>query len=395
MKFEFEIKNTDGQLARTGTIKTPHGNILTPAFIAVGTKASVKAIAPEQLDATGLQSALANTYHLFLQPGEDVVAASGGLHKFMNYDKPLFTDSGGFQVFSLGVAYKTGITKLSDGSSTKPTKPAQRLARITDDGVTFKSHLDGSNKYLDPEISMQIQHKLAADIIFAFDECTAPNASYEYQKQALERTHKWAVRSLNEHKKLNSQQENYQALFGIVQGARYEDLRKYSAKTIGQMDFDGFGIGGAFNKNDLAEAVSWVTKNLPETKPRHLLGIGTPEDILAAVKAGCDTFDCVTPTRNARNGSLYRFNGRTNIARAEYKTDQKPIEEDCDCYTCKNYSRSYLRHLNKSGEFLGYTLLTIHNLRFFARLMSEIRQAINGQNLDDFSKDWLARYELN
>ena len=183
MKFEFEIKNTDGQLARTGTIKTPHGNILTPAFIAVGTKASVKAIAPEQLDATGLQSALANTYHLFLQPGEDVVAASGGLHKFMNYDKPLFTDSGGFQVFSLGVAYKTGITKLSDGSSTKPTKPAQRLARITDDGVTFKSHLDGSNKYLDPEISMQIQHKLAADIIFAFDECTAPKASYEYQKQ--------------------------------------------------------------------------------------------------------------------------------------------------------------------------------------------------------------------
>ena len=217
MKFEFEIKNTDGQLARTGTIKTPHGNILTPAFIAVGTKASVKAIAPEQLDATG-------------------------------------------------VAYKTGITKLSDGSSTKPTKPAQRLARITDDGVTFKSHLDGSNKYLDPEISMQIQHKLAADIIFAFDECTAPNASYEYQKQALERTHKWAVRSLNEHKKLNSQQENYQALFGIVQGARYEDLRKYSAKTIGQMDFDGFGIGGAFNKNDLAEAVSWVTKNLVATR---------------------------------------------------------------------------------------------------------------------------------
>ena len=395
MKFEFEIKNTDGQLARTGTIKTPHGNILTPAFIAVGTKASVKAIAPEQLDATGLQSALANTYHLFLQPGEDVVAASGGLHKFMNYDKPLFTDSGGFQVFSLGVAYKTGITKLSDGSSTKPTKPAQRLARITDDGVTFKSHLDGSNKYLDPEISMQIQHKLAADIIFAFDECTAPNASYEYQKQALERTHKWAVRSLNEHKKLNSQQENYQALFGIVQGARYEDLRKYSAKTIGQMDFDGFGIGGAFNKNDLAEAVSWVTKNLPETKPRHLLGIGTPEDILAAVKAGCDTFDCVTPTRNARNGSLYRFEGRTNITRTEYKTDQKPIEEDCDCYTCKNYSRSYLRHLNKSGEFLGYTLLTIHNLRFFARLMGKIRQAIDDQNLDDFSKDWLARYETN
>ena len=395
MKFEFDIKTKDGKLARTGTIKTPHGEINTPAFIAVGTKATVKAITPEQLNSTGIQSALANTYHLFLQPSEDVVAGAGGLHKFMNYDKPLFTDSGGFQVFSLGVAYKTGITKLSDGSDTKPTKTAQRLAKITDKGVTFKSHLDGSSKFLDPEISMQIQHKLAADIIFAFDECTAPNASYEYQKEALERTHKWAERSLTAHQKLNANQDNYQALFGIVQGARYEDLRKLSAKTIGQMDFDGFGIGGAFNKNDLAEAVSWVTNELPETKPRHLLGIGTPEDILAAVAAGCDTFDCVTPTRNARNGSLYRYDGRTNITRAEYITDQKPIEEACDCYTCKNYSRSYLRHLAKSGEFLGYSLMTIHNLRFFARLMADIRQAINNHHLTEFSQDWLKRYEAN
>lgn len=396
MKFKFDIKHKSGKLARTCEIKTPHGSIQTPAFIPVGTKANVKGVSGEQLAATKHEAVLANTYHLFLRPGEDVIAEAGGLHGFMNYDGPIFTDSGGFQVFSLGVAFGNGIGKVANEDTQKEIKlDKNRLARISDDGVKFRSHLDGSAKYLNPEISMRIQDKLGADIIFAFDECTAPNAPKIYQQEALDRTHRWAERSLAEHTKLNAKRENYQALYGIVQGARYEDLRKQSAKYIGAMDFDGFGIGGAFGKKDLAAAVEWVTSELPEAKPRHLLGIGTPEDILAAVKAGCDTFDCVTPTRNARNGSLYTYQGRMSIGRQEYTTDQRPIEEACDCYTCTNHSRSYLRHLFKSQEILASSLLSIHNLRFFARLMSDIRASINTDKLDEFSQDWLAEYEVN
>ena len=396
MAFKFDIKNRTGDFSRTGVITTPHGQIQTPTFIPVGTKANVKGLTVDQVRQTRLEAILANTYHLFLKPGEDVVAAAGGLHGFMNYDGPIFTDSGGFQVFSLGVAFGNGIGKVANEDTNEPVKlNRNRLAKITDDGVEFRSHLDGSKKYLNPEISMQIQHKLGADIIFAFDECTAPHSSKSYQEEALERTHAWAERSLDEHKKLNANQENYQALYGIVQGARFEDLRKQSAKFIGAMDFDGFGIGGAFGKKDLAAAVEWVTSELPEEKPRHLLGIGTPEDILAAVAAGCDTFDCVTPTRNARNGGLYTYDGRMSIGRAEYTTDQKPIEEACDCYTCKNHSRSYLRHLYKSQEILASTLLSIHNLRFFARLMADIRLNIASNDLEKFSKDWLANYASN
>jgi len=394
MCFKFTINKKGDNLARTGVITTPHGDIQTPAFIPVGTKATVKGITPEQLIDTKHQAVLANTYHLFLRPGPDVVASAGGLHNFMNYQGPIFTDSGGFQVFSLGVAYKQGIGKVGD-SEEEIKSDHEQLAVISDDGVTFRSHLDGTSQYLNPEISMQIQHKLGADIIFAFDECTAPGAPYEYQQEALDRTHKWAVRSLNEHKKLNAEQDNYQALFGIVQGARYEDLRRFSAKTIGAMDFDGFGIGGAFTKKDLGAAVACVNEELPEDKPRHLLGIGTPEDILAAVGAGCDTFDCVTPTRNARNGSLYTYGGRLNIARVEFESDQKPIEEKCDCYTCINYSRSYVRHLHQANELLGHTLLTIHNLRFFARLMEDIRYALKDDNYSQFKDDWLKKYETN
>jgi queuine tRNA-ribosyltransferase len=394
MSFKFAINKKGPGLSRCGTISTPHGEVETPAFIPVGTKATVKGITPEQLIDTKHQALLANTYHLFLRPGADVVASAGGLHGFMHYDGPIFTDSGGFQVFSLGVAYKQGIGKIGDADE-EAKSDHEQLATISDDGVMFKSHLDGTTQYLNPEISMQIQHKLGADIIFAFDECTAPGAPYEYQQEALDRTHKWAERSLAEHQKLNSKQDTHQALFGIVQGARHEDLRRLSAKTIGAMDFDGFGIGGAFTKKDLAAAVAWVNEELPEEKPRHLLGIGTPEDILAAVESGCDTFDCVTPTRNARNGSLYTYGGRLNIARAEFETDQKAIEDVCDCYTCSNYSRSYVRHLHQSNELLGHTLLSIHNLRFFARLMEDIRSAINADEYAQFKDDWLKVYETH
>ena len=394
MSFKFAINKKGPSLSRSGTISTPHGDIQTPAFIPVGTKATVKGVTPEQLKDTKHQAVLANTYHLFLRPGAEVVAKAGGLHEFMNYDGPIFTDSGGFQVFSLGVAYKQGIGKIGDQDD-EITSDHEQLAKITDDGVEFKSHLDGTRQYLNPEISMQIQHKLGADIIFAFDECTAPGAPYEYQQEALDRTHKWAERSLTEHQKLNSEQDTVQALFGIVQGARYEDLRRFSAKTIGAMDFDGFGIGGAFTKKDLSAAIAWVNGELPEDKPRHLLGIGTPEDILSAVEAGCDTFDCVTPTRNARNGSLYTYGGRLNIARAEFESDQKPIEEKCDCYTCINYSRSYVRHLHQANELLGHTLLSIHNLRFFARLMEDIRSALNDGDYAQFKDDWLKKYETH
>ena len=392
-KFFFEQTSTDRR-ARVGRISTPHGEIKTPEFIAVGTKASVKSLTSQQLQETGLQAALANTYHLMLQPGADVVEAAGGLHNFMNYQQPLFTDSGGFQVFSLGVAFNSGIGKVAAAGESRQGIPKNNSRfKITEEGVWFKNHLNGSKVFLSPEDSMAIQYKLVADIIFAFDECTAPTAPHHYQKQAMERTHRWAQRSFEAHNKLDT--DNKQALFGVVQGGRFEDLRKLSAKTLAQIDFDGFGIGGAFNKHDLGEAVGWVTEELPDSKPRHLLGIGTPEDILAAVAVGCDTFDCVTPTRNARNGGIYTFSGRLNIGNAGFKFDQKPLEDDCDCYTCQNFSRSYLRHLHASKELSANSLLTIHNLHFFARLMSKIQGAIQQGLFTDFSKDWLAKYNSN
>lgn len=393
MQFSFEINNKGHELSRTGIISTPHGQINTPAFIAVGTAATVKALTPEQIHSTKLQAVLANTYHLYLRPGEKVVRKLGGLHKMMNWGGPIFTDSGGFQVFSLGAAYEHGIGKVSDGKSTELSTSANQLMKINDHGVEFKSHLDGSLHSLDAEKSMQIQHDLGADIIFAFDECTAPNADYSYQQQALRRTHEWAQRSLDEHLALNKGQDTPQALFGIVQGARHEDLRKESAKIIGAMNFDGFGIGGAFDKSDLGAAVRWVNEILPEEKPRHLLGIGDPIDILEAVEQGCDTFDCVAPTRNARNGSLYTNSGKLSIGRAEFTNDDRPLEPECDCYTCQNYSRGYLRHLYKANEMLSGSLNSIHNLRFMARLMERIREAIDSNNYQQFKNDWIAKYK--
>jgi queuine tRNA-ribosyltransferase len=394
---KFEIDKRGPGLARAGKIVTAHGVIETPAFIVVGTKATVKALTPEQVSAVGAQAVLANTYHLYLQPGPELVARAGGVGKFMNWSGPTFTDSGGFQVFSLGAAFGQKVSKLAPpslkvregGGGVGYEEERSPLARIDDDGVTFRSHLDGSEHRFTPERSMQIQHALGADIIFAFDECTSPTASHDYQREAMDRTHAWAARSLAEHKKLGGGQ----ALFGIVQGGRFQDLREESARIISQMElartdgsrggFDGFGVGGSFEKKDLDTAVGWVNRILPEEKPRHLLGIGEPEDLIAGVLNGVDTFDCVTPTRNARNGTLQTKHGKINILNAQFREDLAPIEEGCGCYTCERYTRAYLAHLFRAKEMLAATLASIHNLYFSVNLVKQLRQAILDGRLSD------------
>jgi len=380
--FKFSIQDElRGTLARAGEITTPHGAIQTPAFITVGTKATVKAVLPEQVKELGAQAVLANTYHLYLKPGNDTVREMGGLHTFMNWNGPTFTDSGGFQVFSLGEAYGKGVSKVASGDDNvqadkRPT--GKRLAKVDDEGVTFRSHIDGSTHRLTPEKSMQIQHDLGADIIFAFDECTSPQASYEYQKQALERTHAWAARSLSEHQHLgvSSPEQKYQALFGIVQGGRHEDLRRHSAEVIGGMEFDGFGIGGSFNKDDMGTAVRWVNETLPKDKPRHLLGIGEPIDLFEGIENGVDTFDCVSPTRVARNSAVYTPTGRVNLSNTKYMRDPGSIVAGCACYTCQNYTVAYLSHLVRADEMLSATLLSIHNLHFITQLVADIRASL-------------------
>lgn len=377
---KFEIDKRGPGLARAGRIVTAHGIIETPAFIVVGTKATVKALSPEQVSDLGAQAVLANTYHLYLQPSSATVAKAGGLAKFMNWPKPTFTDSGGFQVFSLGAAYGQKVSKLSSRPSPAREEgvgDGGKLAKIDDDGVIFRSHLDGSEHRFTPERSMQIQHELGADIIFAFDECTSPEASYEYQQEAMTRTHAWAERSLAEHQRLAARSpESEVGLFGIVQGGRFQDLREESARTIAKLDFAGFGIGGSFEKKDLDTAVGWVNQVLPEEKPRHLLGIGEPEDLVAGVLNGVDTFDCVTPTRNARNGTLQTKQGKLNILNAQFREDFTPVESGCQCYTCRHYTRAYLAHLFRAKEMLAATLASIHNLYFSVTLVKKLRQAI-------------------
>ena len=396
-KIEKKLKNS---LGRVGVIQTAHGEIKTPAFVPVGTKASVKALTPEQVASLGAEIILGNTYHLYLQPGDELVKNAGGLHKFMNWKGPIMTDSGGFQVFSLGVAYGKEISKvtklspIADPSLLIPERfddiGAPRLAKVGQDGVSFKSHLDGSIHYITPEKSIQIQHNLGADIIFAFDECTSPSEDLRYQKEALERTHRWAERSLIEHQKLNK--ESKIALFGIVQGGRDENLRKKSAKFLANLDFDGYGIGGSFAKVDMSTAVKWVNEVLPEGKPRHLLGIGEPEDLFMGIENGVDLFDCVAPTRNARNGALYTKDGKINIMNAKYKNDFSVVEEDCECYSCKNYTRAYLSHLFHGKEMLAGTLATIHNLYFIINLVKKIRQSILDGNFFEFKDNFLKSY---
>lgn len=397
-KMKFKINNRlEGSLARSGTISTPHGTINTPAFITVGTAATVKALTPDQAKSTGSQAVLANTYHLHLRPSEDIVAQSGGLHDFMNWQGPIYTDSGGFQVFSLGAAFGKGVGKVASGKDKLDDTQDQRIsnakkAKIDDDGVSFYSHIDGRHLRLTPEKSMQIQHKLGADIIFAFDECTSPLADYDYQSIALERTHAWAKRCINEHQKLSKEDKSYIALFGVVQGGRHEDLRRLSARELAKLDFDGFGIGGSFNKSDMGTAVRWVCEELPEEKPRHLLGIGEPSDLFDGIENGIDTFDCVSPTRIARNGSVYTPSGRKDISTSQYRSNLNAIDESCECYTCQNFTLAYLHHLIKSSEILFATLLSIHNLYFINSLVDGIRQSIEDQSFHKYKKDFISGY---
>jgi queuine tRNA-ribosyltransferase len=392
MKFSLE-KELDNGRARVGKIETVHGSIETPAFIVVGTKATVKSLSVEQVNSLGAQAVLANTYHLYLLPGEAVMKKAGGLHNFMNWHGPTFTDSGGFQAFSLGAAFNNTASKIGDrnniDSSDSTEHNQERFAKVTEDGVEFRSVLDGSTHFFTPEKSMEIQHNIGADIIFAFDECTSPHASYEYQKEAMDRTHRWAKRSLDFHKMNNSKD---QALFGIVQGGRHEDLRKESAKVIGAMDFDGFGIGGSFDKEDIYTAVGWVNDILPKGKPRHLLGIGEPIDLFGGIENGIDTFDCVTPTRIARNGSLYTRDGRINILNAKYVNDFTKVDAECECYTCTNYTSAYLSHLFRAKEMMAATLASIHNLYFIVNLVKEIRVSMEKEKFYEFKEKFLGRY---
>jgi queuine tRNA-ribosyltransferase len=385
---QFEItKRASGSKARRGLLHTPHGTIETPAFVAVGTKATVKGVTPEMLQSTGVQTLIANTYHLHLQPGSELVKEAGGLHGFMNWDGPLLTDSGGFQVFSLGAAYGKTVSKVTREELDADTKQASvydesvatqhgKLAQIDEEGVTFTSHIDGSLHRFTPERSVEIQHELGADIFFAFDECTAAEASHAYQKEAMDRTHKWAERSLKAHRQ-NVEAGKRQGIFGIVQGGRFEDLRRESAQTLAKMDFDGYGIGGSYQKFDLDTAVGWVTDELPEDKPRHLLGIGEPDDIIKGVEQGIDLFDCVQPTRLARTGMVYGPSGtKMQLTNAEFEKDFSPIDDTCTCYTCQNYSRAYLAHLFRSHEMLGATLASLHNLHYLATLVRDQRMAL-------------------
>ncbi|KIQ16606.1 tRNA guanosine(34) transglycosylase Tgt [Rhodococcus sp. MEB064] len=392
----------EDHLGRTGTLRTPHGEIQTPAFIAVGTKATVKAVLPESMKELGVQAVLANAYHLYLQPGSDIVDDAGGLGKFMNWDGPTFTDSGGFQVMSLGVGFKKVISM--DASRVQSddviAEGKERLAHVDDDGVTFKSHLDGSRHRFTPEVSMQIQHQLGADIMFAFDELTTLMNTRAYQEQSLDRTQAWAVRCIAEHERLTAERvgKPYQALFGVVQGAQYEDLRRKAAHDLETIvgetgrGFDGYGIGGALEKQNLGTIVRWVNEELPEHKPRHMLGISEPDDFFVAIENGADTFDCVNPSRVARNAAIYTPDGRFNINTARFRRDFTPIDDECDCYTCAHYTRAYMHHLFKAKEMLASTLATIHNERFTVKLVDDIRASIRDGRFQEFKKDTLARF---
>jgi queuine tRNA-ribosyltransferase len=400
--FSYEITHAaESGLARAGVISTPHGQIQTPAFIPVGTKANVKTVLPEAMEELGAQALLANAYHLYLQPGPSILDEAGGLGKFMNWDKPTFTDSGGFQVLSLGVGFKKVLAMDAQTfrSDQVIAKNKERLAHVDDEGVTFKSHLDGSMHRFTAEVSMQIQHQLGADIIFAFDECTTLHNTRPYQELAMSRTYDWAIRCLDEHKRLTDQRvgKPYQALFGVIQGAQYEDLRKKAASDMAGMsssgiEFDGFGIGGALDKDSLGTIVGWVNSTLPQEKPKHLLGIGAPEDLFVGVENGVDTFDCVLASRIARTSAVYTMTGRFNVSNAPYVRDFNPIDDQCDCYTCKNYTRAYLCHLFRGKEMLAGTLATIHNERFIVRLVDQMRQAIIDGTFQELKKEFMGRY---
>jgi queuine tRNA-ribosyltransferase len=398
MQFKI-IKESKQTRARTGIIKTPHGNINTPYFIPVATAATVRGLNQEDMKSLNAEVLLANTYHLHLKPGDKLIKKLGGLHKFMNWQKPLFTDSGGFQAFSLGYGMEHNINKLGNifPENKKTTEKKENLAKITDDGVTFKDPQSGKLVHINPKKSIQIQQNLGADIILAFDECTSPLSSYNYTKKALQRTHKWALESLKYHKK---NKKTKQALFGIVQGGAYKDLRIKSAKYISSLNFDGIAIGGSLGKSkkDMHKILGWTIPLLPKNKPRHLLGIGNIEDVFECIEKGIDTFDCVAPTRIARRGSLFispssggnlKNKFRINIKNSKYNLDKKPIDKNCNCLTCKNYSRAYLNHLYKSQELAYYKLASLHNVNFMLGLMEKIRAAIDNNSFARLKKEWL------
>ncbi|MHB1314753.1 MAG: tRNA guanosine(34) transglycosylase Tgt [Christensenellales bacterium] len=366
--FEFELLKTCRQTgARTGILHTPHGDIHTPAFMPVGTQATVKAMTPGELKSLGAEIILSNTYHLAMRPGEDLIKESGGLHRFMAWDGPILTDSGGFQVFSIAP-----------------------LRKINDDGVLFASHIDGSRHFFTPERSIEIQQALGADIIMAFDECAPYPCEYDYAKAAMERTHRWLVRCREAHT------DGEQALFGIVQGNMYGDLRTESARFVAGMELAGNAIGGLSvgePKPVMYEMLETIMPHLPAQKPRYLMGVGSPDCLIEGASRGIDMFDCVLQTRTARNGLAYTFSGKMNLLNAKYERDYAPLEDGCDCYACRNYSRAYIRHLIKSGEILAARMLTWHNLRFTMRLMDKIREAIAGDRLRSFAEEFYAGQE--
>lgn len=363
----FEVtKNDSKTLGRNGIIKLRGKEYKTPMFMPVGTQATVKGLTPEMVKDCNAGIILANTYHLWERPGEDIVYKAGGLHKFMNYDGPMLTDSGGFQVFSLA-------------------KPKD----ITEEGVTFKSTIDGKKMFLSPEKSIDIQEKLGADIIISFDECPGFPSTYDYMKKSVERTIRWAKRGKDVHK-------TDQLLFGVNQGGEYEDLRKYSAEELIKLDFPGYTIGGTSvgeDKETMYRMIDYATKYLPKDKPRYLMGVGDPLDIVEGVKRGVDMFDCVLPTRIARHGNAFTHDGKMNLKNAKYKEDFTAIESECDCYTCKHYTRSYIRHLLMCDEMLAGTLLSIHNIRFLIKLTEDIRDAIDNDKLLEFSDRFIERYK--
>ena len=366
-KFYLEIKHIDKQTgARYGILHTPHGDVEVPMFMPVGTLATVKTLSPEELISMGSGVILSNTYHLHIRPGEDIVAKAGGLHKFMNYPGPILTDSGGFQVFSLADNRK-----------------------INEEGVMFKSHLSGDKMFFSPEVAIDIQEKLGADIIMSFDECIPYPVTHEYAKKSVERTLRWAKRGKDAHKRED------QALFGIVQGSDYEDLRKYCAEELTKMDFPGYSIGGTSigePKESFSKMVEYSVKYLPFDKPRYLMGICSIDFILEGIEKGVDMFDGVLPTRIARHGALMTHKGRINIRDAKYKEDFTPLDSECDCYTCRNYTKAYLRHLYVADETFGKRLLSIHNIRFLIKMMEDARKASQEDRFGDFKKEMIEKY---
>jgi queuine tRNA-ribosyltransferase len=389
-----------GSRARAGVLRTQRGAVETPFLCVVGTAGSVKGVTPGELREMGVHVLLANTYHLYLRPGHDVVRELGGLHRFMAWDGPIVTDSGGYQVFSLGFGLEHGVGKqigmFPDESPAQPEElrrrgkgQAARLMRVDDEGVSFTSHIDGSPHRLTPELSIVVQEALGADIILAFDEPTSPLHDEAYTARAMERTHAWARRCLA------ARTRSDQALFGIVQGGAFRELRQASAGFIAGLPFDGVAIGGSLGKSkaDMHAVLERSVPRLPEHWPRHMLGIGEPEDLLACVERGIDQFDCVTPTRLARHGHVYTPTGKIDVTRAEYREDPAPIDERCGCYTCRTgFSRGYLRHLFVAGELLAYTLASLHNLHFILTLLREIRQAILAGALNEYRDEFLERY---